>query len=174
MCSCYYTLLHFVHVDELARMPFVMKLKLEDHATCVQEHRCPTVVPAMGPTTCTRGMAGEYECSNVDLLSFVPLKDLGSNGDGNDIWGWTDPDTGREYAIVGCADGSSFVDVTDPSNPLVLGFLPTHTTSSLWRDMKVGCHSIACRYVDFGGHKLRAGVQTRIRCTSFLGSFCFL
>lgn len=114
-----------------------MDLKLKDHAICVHEHRCPLVVQSSGPIPCTRGMAGEYECSDVDLLSFVSLRDLGSNGDGNDIWGWTDPDTGREYAIVGCADGSSFVDVSEPTSPQVLGFLPTHTTSSLWRDMKV-------------------------------------
>ena len=82
-------------------------------------------------------MAGEYECNNIDLLAFVPLKDLGSNGDGNDIWGWTDPDTHKEYALVGCADGTSFVDVTEPTTPVVVGFLPTHTSSSLWRDLKV-------------------------------------
>lgn len=86
---------------------------------------------------CRGGIAGEYECNNIDLLSFVPLEDLGSKGDGNDIWGWTDPETGREYAIMGCADGTSFVDVTEPTNPNVVGFLPTYTTSSLWRDIKV-------------------------------------
>ena len=83
------------------------------------------------------GVANEYECKNVDLLSFVPLLELGSKGDANDIWGWTDPATKREYALVGCVDGTSFVDVTDPINPNVLGFLPSHTYSSLWRDLKV-------------------------------------
>ena len=34
-------------------------------------------------------------------------------------------------------DGTSFVDVTDPIEPRVLGFLPTRTVSSLWRDIKV-------------------------------------
>lgn len=91
----------------------------------------------MGYTQCVNGKAGEYDCNNVDLMSFIPLTDLGSNGDANDIWGWTDPDTGKEYAIVGCVDGTSFVDVTHPTNPMVLGFLPTKTTSSLWRDIKV-------------------------------------
>jgi len=43
----------------------------------------------------------------------------------------------REYAMMGCADGTSFVDVTDPENPSVLGYLPTHTVSSSWRDIKV-------------------------------------
>ena len=39
------------------------------------------------------GRAGEYPCNNIDLLSFISLRDLGSaNGaNGNDIWGWEDP-----------------------------------------------------------------------------------
>lgn len=56
---------------------------------------------------------------------------------GNDLWGWTDPVTGSEIAIMGCTTGTSFVDVTVGSSPIVLGFLPTRTSSSLWRDMKV-------------------------------------
>lgn len=118
-------------------MTIVMKLKEEEFAKCAAAHECPLVTQALSNIPCTGGKADEYECSNVDLLSFVPLKDLGSNGNGNDIWGWTDPETGREYAIVGCVDGTSFVDVTEPTEPKVLGFLPTHTVSSSWRDIKV-------------------------------------
>lgn len=114
-----------------------MNLKLEEHDKCVEAHKCPTEKPFLSNITCTDGKADEYECSNIDLLSFVPLEDLGSEGDGNDIWGWTDPETDREYAIVGCEDGTSFVDVTEPCDPKVLGFLPTYTNSSLWRDIKV-------------------------------------
>ncbi|MEM7313023.1 MAG: choice-of-anchor B family protein, partial [Planctomycetota bacterium] len=54
-----------------------------------------------------------------------------------DIWGWTDPQTSREYAIMGMRDGTAFVDVTDGRNPIVLGKLPTHTGESTWRDIKV-------------------------------------
>jgi len=39
----------------------------------------------------------------------------------NDVWGWTDPDTRREYAVVGRSEGTSFVDVTDPTRPIFLG-----------------------------------------------------
>ena len=118
-------------------MTIVMKLKLEDYEACHAAHKCPLVAQALSNVPCIDGKADEYECSNVDLLSFVPLRDLGSNGVGNDIWGWTDPETGREYALVGCADGTSFVDVTEPTKPQVIGFLPTHTVSSTWRDIKV-------------------------------------
>ena len=91
---------------------------------------------AQSGTTCTDGLAGEYPCQNVDLLAFVPLADMGG-GKGNDIWGWTDPETGREYALQGRTSGTSFVDITDPTNPVYLGNLPTTRFNSTWRDLKV-------------------------------------
>ena len=114
-----------------------MRLKIAEHDLCVHEHLCPVVAPSMRGTPCKNGYAGEYECWNVDLLSFVPVAELGCEGDTNDIWGWTDPVTGHEYAMIGCVDGTSFVDITDPVNPLVLGFLRTQTDTSIWRDLKV-------------------------------------
>jgi len=60
-----------------------------------------------------------------------------SLGFGNDIWGWKDEDEGEDYVIMGTAGGSGFVRVTDPEAPEPLGFLPTHTVPSPWRDMKV-------------------------------------
>ena len=58
---------------------------------------------------------------------------------GNDIWGWTDNYDGvtREYAIFCAEDGTSFIDLTNPTEPVVLTFLPTHTVKSIWRDAKV-------------------------------------
>ena len=88
------------------------------------------------PTPCSGGMAGTYPCSNVDLMSFLPLADIGGGG-ANDIWGWTDSSTGKEYAIMGRTNGTSFVDVSDPVNPIYLGDLPPHSSESTWRDVKV-------------------------------------
>ena len=56
---------------------------------------------------------------------------------GNDCWGWTDDSTGKEYAIMGLTNGTAFIDISDPVNPIYLGKLPTATTESSWRDMKV-------------------------------------
>jgi choice-of-anchor B domain-containing protein len=56
---------------------------------------------------------------------------------GNDIWGWFDAQTGQEYALMGLQNGTAFVDITDPEDPVFLGRLPTQTTSSIWRDIKV-------------------------------------
>jgi len=85
---------------------------------------------------CENGMAGKYPCSNVDLLSTMPLADIGG-GQGNDIWGWTDPADGKEYALMGRTNGTAFVDVTDANNPVYLGNLPSNGGSSAWRDIKV-------------------------------------
>lgn len=83
------------------------------------------------------GFANErYPCSGIDMYAFVSAEDLGGN-ELNDIWGWTDPVTEKEIALVGLLNGISFVDVSDPSAPVVLGILPTETRSSIWRDVKV-------------------------------------
>ena len=78
---------------------------------------------------------GQFETQNIEFLSRVPLSQMGG-GDGSDLWGWTDSTTGREYALFGRSNGTSFVDVTNPSNPVYLGNLPSFTGSSTWRDIK--------------------------------------
>ena len=87
------------------------------------------------------GAADQFGCTEVDILSFLPVVEIGG-GRGirtNDVWGWTDPDSGREYAIVGRTDGTAFVDVSDPIRPAYLGSLPKTrgTQTTAWRDMKV-------------------------------------
>ena len=87
-------------------------------------------------TICTDGNAGVNLCSNVDLMSHLPIDDIGGSA-GNDIWGWTDSTTSKEYAIMGRTTGTAFVDISDPLSPIYLGNLPVHSTDSGWRDMKV-------------------------------------
>ena len=94
--------------------------------------------------TCTKGSAtlgaASYDCDRVDLLAVVPVGTDGPLGTGrlNDIWGWTDPQDGAEYALVGGLDATVFVDVSTPTAPRVLGrMLSTNETSSTWRDIKV-------------------------------------
>ena len=77
-----------------------------------------------------------FECDNVDLVAYVPLSQFDAD-QLNDIWGWVDPQTNREYALVGLANGTEFIDITDPTAPVLLGKLPTQTVSTVWRDIKV-------------------------------------
>lgn len=93
---------------------------------------------------CVDGKADIFPCDNVDLVSFLPVAEMGG-GRGvttNDIWGWTDPESGRDYVIQGLRDGTAFVDVTDPLRPVFVGKLPKTAASpaSLWRDVKVYDH----------------------------------
>ncbi len=92
---------------------------------------------------CVNGFAGIYPCNNYDLMAHLSLEELNlsstpvSNLSGNDSWGWTDPLTNKEYVLMGLNSGVSFVDISNPSAPIVLGFLPTATVNSDWRDIKV-------------------------------------
>ncbi|MFA9220189.1 MAG: choice-of-anchor B family protein [Sediminibacterium sp.] len=88
---------------------------------------------------CIGGMAGIYPCNNVDLLSYMSLSEIGANPNNDntsDIWGWVSPVTGKEYALVGVSNGLAFVDISAPEAPVYLGMLPSHTSSSLWRDVE--------------------------------------
>jgi len=100
----------------------------------------------MEPGECSGGAVSGFDCSAVDMVAFLPVSEMGG-GRGiqvNDMWGWTDPESGRNYAIVGRTDGTSFVDVSDPSNPVYLGNLPRTegTPVASWRDMKVYGHHV--------------------------------
>lgn len=115
----------------------------------------------MSMTPCSNGFAGIYPCSRVDLLAFMPLSSIGS-GNGNDIWGWTDPLTNKEYALVGRTSGTSFVDISDPENPVYLGNLPTHTSNSIWRDIKVYAN-YAFIVSEASGHGMQIFDLTQLR-----------
>ena len=54
--------------------------------------------------------------------------------EGSDIWGWVDPSTQQEYALVGLNDGFSCVNVTNPANPIEEFFITD--INSTWRDVK--------------------------------------
>jgi len=65
---------------------------------------------------CKNGRAGGYPCHNVHLLSVLDLDELnasikepGSDTNANDIWGWTDPESHREFAIICLQLGTAFV-----------------------------------------------------------------
>lgn len=90
---------------------------------------------------CAEGGVQGFGCQEVDLQAFLPISAIGGARGVrlNDIWGWTDPTTNREYALVGRVDGTSFVDVTDPVNPVYIGDLPLTQGAqpATWRDIKV-------------------------------------
>ncbi len=70
--------------------------------------------------SCDAGKSGPFACSGVDLLSYLPVGLMGT-GRITDLWGWQDPITGREYALVAATDQFPIIDVTDPVNPFLVG-----------------------------------------------------
>ena len=134
---------------------------------------------------CRDGAADGYPCHKVELLSHLsPRELLAEEHHGvwlNDIWGWTDPASGKEYAIVGMSNGTSFVDISNPFNPVVLGILPEHHAApqpdarkskaasplhdgrkSMWRDMKV-YQNHAYIVSEDPGHGVQVFDLTRLR-----------
>lgn len=85
---------------------------------------------------CENGFAGIYPCNGYDLMSNIPLSTFGATA-GNDSWGWTDPINQKEYAIMATNTNTVFVDISNASNPIYLGNLPSATITSPWRDVKV-------------------------------------
>lgn len=114
---------------------------------------------------CVNGMAGSYACHGYDLQSRVTLNVLsgGQNVSGNDCWGWTDPTSGKEYAIMGYSEGTAFVDISDPVNPIYLGRIPTETWGSVWRDIKVYQNHAFIVADDVGNHGMQVFDLTRLR-----------
>lgn len=91
-----------------------------------------------------------FPTNNVHLLSWLPLTAFGSHSSANDCWGYVSP-SGREYAIIGLRNGTGFVDITNPSNPVVVAVMAG--PSSLWRDMKTYQHY--CYAVSEGGQGIQ-------------------
>jgi choice-of-anchor B domain-containing protein len=91
---------------------------------------------AITAAPCRNGKAGLFACSGLDLLHWMKLPDFSTRPtSANDIWGFKDLNTGREYAIIGLRNGAAVVDVTTPRRPREIGTIPG--PSSTWRDMEV-------------------------------------
>ena len=88
------------------------------------------------PTPCNSGQAGSFPCSDVDLLAHLALADFSSRPTAaNDIWGFRDLNTEREYALIGLRNATAVVDVTNPNDVFEVGSIPGQGTT--WRDIKV-------------------------------------
>jgi len=123
--------------------------KTESIAQLTINHSQLTIHNSAAP--CLNGRAANlYPCQSVDLLAHLPLNQIGG-GEGADIWGWTDPLTGHEYALVTRSTGTSFVDITTPTAPVYLGKLLPHDKPSLWRDVETYSNYAYMVTEDFGG-----------------------
>ncbi len=111
------------------------------------------------------GFAGAYPCKNYDLMATIDIATLsGSNtAEGSDIWGWTDSTTNKEYALVAMTNGTAFVDISDPVNPIYLGRLDTNAGSNFWRDVKVYNNHAFIVADQVGAHGMQVFDLTKLR-----------
>ena len=148
----------------------------EGARTHLQKDVRPPLVSEGIPTStvsskkCVNGKAGTFPCKGVDLLSFVPLSDFkGSEvlaplgGGTSDLWGWTDPESGDEYVLLGKTNGTAFFRITDPTRPVYLGaLLNTSPAQLIWHDIKV-YKDHAFIVSESAGHGMRVFDLTRLR-----------
>lgn len=116
------------------------------------------------------GFAGIYPCQNIGLGGHVTLAEIGG-GAGSDSWGWVDdndtPDDisdDREIALYTHTRGMTYIDVTDPNVPLVLGtsLLAEGDSGVLWRDVKV-YEDHAFLVSEHGGYGIKIYDLTQLR-----------
>jgi len=113
--------------------------------------------------------SSQFDAQGITLLSQVPTNQIGTGGSGSDCWGYVSP-SGREYALMTVETGLGVIEVTDPTNPVVVGFIGS--ANSIWHDVKVlgeyaykvnesgnGIQVIDLRDVDNGNVSLIANVR---------------
>jgi choice-of-anchor B domain-containing protein len=87
-------------------------------------------------TPCVNNVSAGFACQSVSLLAHLSLQDLqpASNA-GNDVWGFTDLNTGREYVFMGLQNGVSILDITNPETPELVA--APQGSGTTWRDITV-------------------------------------
>lgn len=90
----------------------------------------------------SQGKVEVFDCASTELTAFLPPSKLTHDGhyiQMNDIWGWTDSRTNKEWALVGRRDGSTFVDMSKPTGPVPVADLPLTDGArpAAWRDIKI-------------------------------------
>jgi choice-of-anchor B domain-containing protein len=116
----------------------------------------------------SQGKVEMFDCASTELAAFLPPSRLTHDGhyvQMNDIWGWTDSRTRKEWALVGRRDGSTFVDVTNPLNPIPVADLPLTPGArpASWRDLKIYKDHVYIVSDGAGPHGMQVFDLTRLR-----------
>ncbi len=100
----------------------------------------------------------QYPSLNIALTATLnPETNLGWYGNGtkySSVYGWANPVDNKEYAILGGASGTYFIEVTNPSAPVVRDFVPATPNDALWREYRTSGNYVYM-VSDDGGSKLQ-------------------
>ena len=113
-------------------------------------------------TPCSGGFANGYPCDGITLQDYISSAAMGAV-EAQDSWGWTDPSTNKEYAIVALDNGTAFVDISNPTDIKYLGRMDSYTGSSYWRDVKVYNNHAYIVSDSNGSHGVQIFDLTRLR-----------
>jgi len=123
--------------SETATDPNFSSIKEVDMTRCCSIPQCVLFgSTALAFIITSTALAG-YPAENVVLRSHLPLSDFGASF-AEDCWGYVS-DSGEEYAIIGLSNGTGFVRITDPDNPVIVDVV---LTPNRGRDMKVYQHYV--------------------------------
>ncbi|KAK0099558.1 hypothetical protein ONS96_008060 [Cadophora gregata f. sp. sojae] len=113
-----------------------------------------SIYPRLNYTKCVNGYAAAipgdplhtFKCKNMDLYDFINHASLGSplfntqyNQTGSSVWGWTDPESGREFIAAGLFQGTSMIEILPIGRMVYLGMLPSYSkldNNALWREVR--------------------------------------
>jgi choice-of-anchor B domain-containing protein len=82
--------------------------------------------------------AGSVDTANMTLVGSLDPEGPSPGNDYNDVWGYSDGNV--HLALLGGIEGTHIIDVTDPTNPVEVEFIPG--LSSPWRDLKTYLHYV--------------------------------
>jgi choice-of-anchor B domain-containing protein len=108
------------------------------------------------------GFASNPIGRNMTLMSQLPLAQMGGGTRGSSLYGWVDPLTKREYAIMGRTTGTSVVDITNPRAPRYVANIPSAGSNTDWREPKVYQNHVYIG-VDGGTHRMQYADLTQVR-----------
>lgn len=87
----------------------------------------------------------QYQHENISLVGhwYNPMQiaepNLGIKYQG--VWGWVDTtDNNKEYAIIGSSSGTNIVDVSTPTNPVLIDYVAGKRDQCIWREYKTCGH----------------------------------
>ncbi len=105
--------------------------------------------------------AQSYPNLNVNLLSHLDPEKDNTGGDArkySGCWGWYQSAKNKEYALVGTSSKTYFIDVTNPTSPIICDSVKAKNSGCTWREIKSyknycyiasdGCTPSSCQIVD--------------------------
>src|SRR6185503_10713898 len=114
------------------------------------------------------GKVEVFDCAATDLQSFLPPSYMTPDGHYiglSSLWGWTDSVTKTEWALVGLRDGTTFVDITNATQPRAVAYLPMTdgARATSWREMKTYKDHAFIVSDGAGPHGIQIFDMTRLR-----------